>query len=244
MDWFNKIKNAKIATPEVVEAKSASAQSEQAQQKFVKGWHADQYEVALIQRNALFMALLACVVVIAFSALAIRYLKSTRSIEPFVIEIERKTGVPTVVDPLTDKAFTGDEAIKRYFVMQYIKAREEYYQNLFNKNYSLVTRVLSSPEVYGTDYRPKFNVSNPQSPFNILGNRSWRQVFLKSIIFRTPSSAQVRISLQTDGAVQNKQDKVIYIEFEFQDLKMNEEERLINPLGFVVTKYRIEDELQ
>ncbi len=244
MDWFNKIKNAKVAAPEAAEQQPAAALNDKAQQAFIKGWHTDQYETAVVQRNALFVLLMVCVVAIVFATLAIRYLKSTRSIEPFVIEIERKTGVPTVVDPLTNKAFTGDEAIKRYFIMQYIKAREEYYQNLFTKNYSQVVRVLSAPDVYASDYRPKFNANNPQSPVNILGNRSWRQIFLKSIIFKTVNSVQVRLSVQTDGAIQAKQDKVVYMEFEFQDLKMSEEERLINPLGFVVTKYVIEDELQ
>ena len=92
----------------------------------VKNWYSERYENVIIQRNFLFIIVLLSVLTIALCVIAIRYIKSTRSIEPFVIEIERKTGVPTVVDPVSAKIYTQDVALKRYFVMQYIRAREEY----------------------------------------------------------------------------------------------------------------------
>jgi type IV secretion system protein VirB8 len=254
MDWFNKIKEAKVVSSAAIEGgkndvpaaktKEGSTNNEKEQLAVINSWHTDQYQNVVVQRNLLFVVMLVCLGAILFSTVVIRYLKSTRTIEPFVIEVERKTGITTVVDPLTTKAFTGDEAIKRYFVMQYLKAREEYYNNLFEKNFREVVRLLSSDQVYGSDYVPKFNQGNPQSPVNTLGNRSWRELSLKSIIFPTSNSARVSFILRTDGMTQSIQNKVAYLEFEFRDLQMNEKERLINPLGFVVTLYRLEDELQ
>ncbi|RZI47259.1 type IV secretion system protein [Rickettsiales endosymbiont of Peranema trichophorum] len=209
----------------------------------VRNWYSDRYESVLIQRNVLVFVMTVAIITIAASVLVIRYVKSGRTVEPFVIEIEPKTGVPTVVDPLTIRAYSSNDAIKRYFVMKYIRAREEYSRAAYDTNYYTVVRVLSSDNVYYGDYRPKFTSSNPNSPYNQFGEIGTRKVLLKSIIFPTEHSAQVRISLEaTGGQNAGHTDKIVFIQFAFRDLSMNDDERLINPLGFVVDLYRIEDE--
>ncbi len=210
--------------------------------KILKSWYQERYESTLIQRNVLFLLLTVAIGVLAASVFIIGYIRSTRSIEPFVIEIEKKTGVATVVDPLTVAAYSANEAVKRYFVMKYISSREEYFQSTFSQNYYTVVRVLSTPNVYFSDYKPKFSLANPNSPYNIYGQASTRKISLKSIIFPTEKSAQVRIMMEVSGAVTSRSDKIVFLEFDFQNVEMNEQERLINPLGFRVTLYRIEDE--
>ncbi|KIE04289.1 Type IV secretion system protein VirB8 [Candidatus Jidaibacter acanthamoeba] len=210
----------------------------------LKNWYSERYEKMLIQRNLLFLVCVISLITIALSVLAIRYIKSTRSIEPFVIEIERKTGVPTVVEPVSVKAYSADDAVKRYFVMKYIRAREEFIFNSYDYNYNTVVRVLSSEDVYYSDYRPKFSIKNPNSPYNLYGNNNYRTVSLKSIIFQSPTSAQVRIRMEVKGIMNQVMDKICFVEFKFANLQMNDDERLINPLGFKVTLYRIEDEQQ
>ncbi|MFQ3307499.1 MAG: type IV secretion system protein VirB8 [Candidatus Midichloriaceae bacterium] len=180
--------------------------------------------------------------IIVFSLGTIRYLKSTQSISPFVIEIEEKSGIPTVVKPLSIKTYSSNEAIRRYFIVKYIRAREGYLSSTFNSDYFDVVRVLSNSDVYYGDYRPKFNTSNPSSPYNLYGASSHRNVGIKSIIFPSSTSAQIRVKLTVSGQVNMEMNKIIYMEFDFFNLKMNDSDRLINPLGFQVTLYRMDDE--
>jgi len=208
----------------------------------LRNWYKERYESTVIQRNLLFVLSFAALVTIVFSVFVIRYVQSTRSIEPFIIEIERKTGVPTVVDPVTVQAYSADTSIKRFFVWRYITAREEYLHSTYTLNYTTIVRVLSTPEVYFSDYRPKYSIANPTSPYNLYSQGSVRIVKLKSIIFANESSAQVRISMEVSGLMNMKMDKIVFVEFDFQNIEMNDEERLINPLGFRVKLYRIEDE--
>lgn len=208
----------------------------------LKNWYKERYEQTIIQRNLLFVLSVAALIIIALSVFVIRYVRSTRSIEPFIIEIERKTGVPTVVDPITIEAYSSNTAIKRYFVWLYIRSREEYFTSTYNYNYMTVVRVLSTPDVYFGDYRPKYSMSNPTSPYNLYAQGSNRIVKLKSMIFPNDSTAQVRISMEVNGMMNMRMDKIVFIEFDFQNIEMNDEERLINPLGFRVKLYRIEDE--
>jgi type IV secretion system protein VirB8 len=213
-----------------------------ASNKELKNWKDDRYQSTVIQRNLLLLLLLACFVLIIISLSTIRYLKNTQSIDPFVIEIEKKSGVPTVVKPLSIQTYSANEAIKRYFVMKYIRAREGYFSETFNENYTNVVRVLSSSDVYYGDYRNKFGYNNPSSPRNLYGSGSYRTVGLKSIIFPSATSAQVRINLMVSGQVNLSMDKIIYMEFDYFNLNMNEADRLINPLGFQVTLFRMNDE--
>jgi type IV secretion system protein VirB8 len=210
--------------------------------KELKNWSDDRYQSTVIQRNLLLLLLIVCFVLIIISLTTIRYLKNTQSIDPFVIEIEKKSGIPTVVEPLSIKTYSADEAIRRYFVMKYIRAREEYYSGTFNRNFNDVLRVLSSSDVYYSDYRSKFGYNNPSSPYNLYGSSSYRTVGLKSIIFPSATSAQVRITLTVAGQINLVMNKIIYMEFDYFNLNMSEADRLINPLGFQVTLYRINDE--
>lgn len=208
-------------------------------------WYADKYELMLVQRNIFFLMALVATIALAASIMVVRYVKSTKSIEPFVIEIEERTGVPTVVDPVTIEAYSANDTVVRYFIMKYIRAREEYSPSLYRYNFDTVVRVLSSEGVYYSDYKPKFSLGNPQSPVNTLGTAFYKTALLKSIIFPAPGTAQVRFTLQTDnsaGGIYNSADKIVFMQYEFANINMNENERLINPLGFRVTNYKIEDE--
>ncbi|MSO13952.1 virB8 family protein [Rickettsiales endosymbiont of Trichoplax sp. H2] len=210
--------------------------------KELKNWKDDKFQSAIVQRNLLLIGLLLCFILILVALSTIRYLKNTQSIDPFVIEIEEKSGVPTVVKPLSIETYSANESIKRYFIMKYIRAREEYYSETFNRNFNDVVRVLSSSSVYYSDYRNKFGYNNPSSPYNLYGSGSYRTVGLKSIIFPSDTSAQIRINLTVSGQINMVMNKIIYMEFDYFNLNMSEQDRLINPLGFQVTLFRMNDE--
>lgn len=220
---------------------------ENADSHLLNQWYQDSYETTLIQRNFLIILMFIALLIIITSLILIRYIKNNQVIEPFVIEIENKTGVPTVVEPVTIKDYSANESIKRYFIMKYIRAREEYTKISFMYNYSQVVRVLSTSDVYYSDYRPKFSPSNKNSPAS-MGDKYMRSVELKSLIFQNDNSVQVRLKIIEDSGGSNSSnnitysDKLVYMEFDFQNIEMNDMERLINPLGFVVKLYRITDE--
>jgi type IV secretion system protein VirB8 len=208
-------------------------------------WEKDLYNSAITQRNFLGLLNGICVIAIIIALIWIQIIKSESKIEPFVIEIDKKTGLATVVDPITVQEYSANVAVKRSFVIQYIRAREGYMYQTFNTNFSDVVRVLSDYGVY-YQYRMKFGASNPSSPYNVLGKNGVIDVTWKSIIFTNANTAQVRIGLETNNSNSSgtaKIDKIIWMTFEFKSNNtLTESERLINPLGFTVTNYKIEDE--
>ncbi|MCE2991776.1 MAG: type IV secretion system protein, partial [Candidatus Jidaibacter sp.] len=136
--------------------------------KISKNWYSDRYEWMLVQRNLLFVILLISMAIIVFLNFSISYIKSTKTIEPFVIEIEPKTGVPTVVEPLSIVAYSSNEVINRYFIWHFIKLREEYNYLTFPRA-TQEMRVLCNDSVY-SQYRRSVDQNNLQSPSNLYGS--------------------------------------------------------------------------
>lgn len=90
-----------------------------------KGWNADQLRSAERSRRlawgvAAFASIVATVAVGAVAALA-----PLKSVEPFVVRVDRSTGAVDVMTALrSEKPLTYDEAVTKHFLAQYVRARE------------------------------------------------------------------------------------------------------------------------
>lgn len=162
---------------------------------------------------------------------------SSKSLEPYVIEVEDKSGIATVVDQLTAQNFTGDQVIRKYFINSFVHAASGYEPRTYKQDVDKV-RLFSIPGIYG-EFRNRINARD-------LGTDSRIDVRIKSIQFTDGNNAQIRIAKQTNiqGVDPSIVDQVISMGFYFSpDMQLSMEERLINPLGFQVNKYMIADEV-
>lgn len=206
-----------------------------------KNWFNDRNEWVQVQRNLSFFAVIVLTITVTVLVSAVTFIKNSRTIEPFVIEIEPKSGVATVVDPQTIKAYSANEAVIRHYVWEYIKARQEYFFSTFSRANDYV-RVLSTPQIYSI-YTSLYGPNNPQSPVQQLGSASFRSVELISMIILSNNTvAEVRFREQTRGTFAGSKDKFARVVFGFSNIDLTENDRLINPLGFNVTEYQVTDE--
>jgi type IV secretion system protein VirB8 len=210
-----------------------------------KNWYADRYQTIVVQRNFLALITIASLAGIIFSILSVVQITNSKTIEPFVIEIESKTGITNVIRPLQIEKFAYDETLRRYFLTKYITNRETYNYGSFEYNYFTVVRLLSNYSVYN-DFRRLVYASNSNSPVR-LGQKTQRHIKLKSISFLRTIKGQIgytaQIRFKSDDSGSNIQHKVATINFDFADLALTDEERAINPLGFQVIGYRVDDEI-
>lgn len=212
-----------------------------------KNWYSDRYQTVLVQRNFFLLLTLISFVGIIVSVLAVIQVTSSKNIEPFVIEIEDKTGITNVIRPLLKEQFAYDEALRRYFITKYINARETYDPGSYRHNYNNVVRLLSASDVY-TKFRRSVSPDAPGSPLRF-GPKGVREVKIKSIseLKAAPGQAgfvyQVRFA-RTDigGTYDAVKHLVATINFDFVDMSLTTDERAINPLGFQVTGYRLDEE--
>ena len=206
-------------------------------QKFkIKSWYSNRYQIVVVQRNILLMLATLLTVAMTASIIFVKFVVSSKSLEPYIIEIEEKTGVPTIVNQLTSQTLTADESVKKYFINQFIQAAAAYDPKTYKSDAEKV-RLLSTQNIY-TDFRTRINARD-------LGVDSKIELRIKSVKFLDPSTVQIRVLRNTTTKERGlvTKDEVITMSFYFANLTLTAEERLINPLGFQVTSLSITEEI-
>lgn len=203
----------------------------------LKSWYSNRYQMVLIQRNILLLFATISFISVSVAIVFVKSIISSKSLEPYVIEVDSKTGVATIVKQLSSENFTASEMMRRYFINKFVQGASGYDPKNYRDNANEI-RVLSTSSIYN-DFKNRIN------PWQ-LGTKSQINVRIKSILFKDSSTAQVRISRQIvkEDDTNEVKDEVINMSFYFApeaDLSM--EERLINPLGFQVSRYEIAEEI-
>lgn len=208
-------------------------------------WYKDRYQNALVQKRLLSVVALVSLSCTLASVLVILNLIPQKTIEPYVIQVDQRSGVTQYVNPVRAPELTANEAVKNYFIVNYIRARESYSATDIFKQYEIV-RTMSEPSKVYAAFQAQANANNSESNVARLGNAGVRQVRIKSISYLEPQVAQVRILIEERSAglaVTAQYHKILTLKFEFAQMSLNTEERYINPLGFRVTDYRIDEDV-
>ncbi|PNS88379.1 cmgb8 [Campylobacter jejuni HB-CJGB-ZX] len=192
----------------------------------------------LIAFVSIFIAIISIVAVVLLTPL--------KTIEPYVIRVDNTTGMVDILTMLDEKEISSNEALDKYFISQYVKAREGYYYELLNQDY-LLTQLMSSEKV-ANEYRAWYEGENARD--QILKNSNEVNVQILSIVLGNSNGVKtstirakiITKNLNTRGL--SESTKVITLSYDYILAKASEENRILNPLGFKVTNYRIDEEIK
>lgn len=173
-----------------------------------------------------------------FSVAALTPLKT---VEPFVVRVDNSTGIVDVVSALTSKAGSYDEAVTKYFAARYVRAREGYVWSEAKENFDTVS--LLSAQSEQTRFAAFYRGSNPNSPQNVYGRGSTAKITIKSISMINANVVSVRYLMTvTRGDDVRTTHWVASITYSYINAAVSSTDRLVNPLGFVVSEYRADPE--
>lgn len=208
-----------------------------------KSWDADRLRAAERSRRFAWVAagvasLLAIAAVGAVAALA-----PLKTVEPFVVRVDRATGAVEVMSALkADKSQTYDEAVTKHFLDLYVRAREGWLAPAAEANFRQVT-IMSTPAEQQR-WADLFRATNPQSPQVAYGPGGEAQVSVRAVSFVAPGVANVRFHRMVRLAQQvTETDWIATVAFAYAKAPMAEGDRLRNPLGFQVSSYRADPEV-
>ena len=172
---------------------------------------------------------------------------------PFLVMADAYAGTASVARLAGDfgqQSITASEAINRSNVAQYVLARESYdFQLMGLRDWQLVFLMSDKPVAQAQQAR--YAKNNPQSPLQLYGKDKALRVRILSITplavradggFRG-ASVRIQRSLldKPSGASSHLDNQLVTLRFEYRtDLAMSEDERVLNPLGFWVTDYRVD----
>lgn len=174
---------------------------------------------------------------------------------PYLVMADAYTGTSTVArltEDFTNQRIATSEAINRSNVAHFVLARESYDVAMMNLRDWTTVYTMSSAEV-AAGYSNLHSNNNPESPYKLYGKGRAIRVKILSIVFiggranTAPRGATVRLQRslfdKATGSSRPLDSKIATLEFSYKaNLKMDEEDRIENPLGFQVTSYRVDND--
>lgn len=208
------------------------------------------------ERRAWFVALSSLVMSLILAG-GYFYMLPLKEKVPYMVMADPYSGTATVAkltDDFAQQRITASEAINRSNVANYLMARESYDNAMLNLRDWSTVFTMSTPAVVN-DYRALYSSANPNSPFKIYGKNQAVRVKILSITFIGGNAAQGippkgatvrfqrRVYDKTSGASKPLDSKIATLAFSYnKNLQMDEQKRIINPLGFQVTEYRVDND--
>lgn len=174
---------------------------------------------------------------------------------PFLVMADAYTGTATVArlsGTFRGETITANEAINRSNVAQYVLARESFDSAVMGlRDWDLVFTMSSEP--VAATQRHRYANNNPQNPVYVYGASKAIRIKILSITplgvepngsFRG-ASVRIQRSLldKRTGAAQFLDNQLVTMRFEYRsDLALSEQDRVLNPLAFQVTEYRVDND--
>jgi type IV secretion system protein VirB8 len=218
------------------------------------------YEVSLAdrakrsERRAWFVAISATIMSLILAG-GYFYMLPLKEKVPFLVMADPYTGTATVarlVGNFQDPTITTQEAINKSNVAQFVLAREAYDTGLIGQQNWRQTLSMAGANV-APGFRALHAATNPQRPYNQYGTARAIRIRILSISLipgdpgRPPRGATVRFQRilynKQNGSSQVMDGKIATLRFMYDpNVRLDERDRLLNPLGFFVTDYRVDND--
>ncbi|HVI55568.1 MAG TPA: type IV secretion system protein [Luteibacter sp.] len=185
----------------------------------------------------------------------IYYMMPMKEKVPYLILADAYSGTSSLSrlsDDVVNRQITSSEAVNRSNVAHFVLAREAYDLALTNLRDWPTVLTMAAPDV-AQSYMNLHAANNEQSPYKIYGKSRAIRVKILSISLiggengQTPKGATVRFQRnvfdKVNGSTYPLDNKIATISFTYKpNLRMDDQNRIENPLGFQVTGYRVDND--
>lgn len=208
-----------------------------------ESWDRDRFVAATRSRRLAWIVAAIAGGLAIVSVGSVMALSPLKTVVPYVVTVDKSTGATEVAQGLTgDKSITYDEAIRKYFLADYVRTREGWIPQAREEFYRKVMALSTREEQ--ARWTAFYKKDNPDSPQNQLTGSDTVFVAVRSVAFISPNVAQVRFvkRLQRDQQV-IETPAIATITFDVLSKPETESGRYANPLGFQVKSYRADAEV-
>ncbi len=190
------------------------------------------------ERRAWLVACAAAIIAV-LEAIALVFLLPLKTVEPYTLLVDRQTGNVETLSPLDAQMVAPDAALTKSFLVQYVTARESFDADSLQRDYRKVALWSAGEE--RQRYTNRMQANNPLNPLAYMPPGGTIAVDVRSISSLDAGQSLVRFTTtRTDRAAQTQEPEfwAAVINYSFSEARMSEDDRLLNPLGFQVTRYR------
>jgi type IV secretion system protein VirB8 len=202
-------------------------------------WAEDRERDIAASRKTAWIVAGVAVAVALIEAIALIVLLPLKTVVPYTLLVDRQTGYVEQLKPVESRTIDPDAALIRSFLVQYVIARESFDVDTLGDSYRKVA--LWSAGDARTRYISEMQATSPESPLARLPRTALVDVKILSVSSLESDTAMVRFTTQrsdSSASGQRPQNWVALIRYTFSGAAMSAEDRLTNPLGFQVMRYR------
>ncbi len=177
--------------------------------------------------------------VAVLEAFALMSIAPLKTVVPYTLLVDRTTGYTETLEGLHPQTIKPQAALTRSLLAQYVVARESYDVDSIKGQYYRVG--LWSAGRARRDYLALMPATNPESPINIYTRDALLDAKVSSVDIANSGNAKVRFITErrdTPTGASARTWWVAEIDYRFTREPMEAADRLVNPLGFTVTRYR------
>lgn len=180
-------------------------------------------------------------------AVAVVVMMPLKRVEPYVIRVDSSTGIVDVV-PQYDGRAQPSEVVTRYLLTHYVSVCQRFNFATAENDYAECGAFHSAQR--NQVWYAQWKRTNPDSPLNLYKDGSVVQASVTSVTFlkesdHEPSVAQVRYlrRVQPAGdAAEQVSHWIASIRYQYLQPAKDPRQRTLNPLGFRIVDFRVEQE--
>ncbi len=202
-------------------------------------WGEDRERADAASRKTAWIVAGVATTVALIEAIAIIVMLPLKTVVPYTLLVDKQTGYVEQLKPVENRTIDPDAALIRSFLVQYVIERESFDIDTLNNSYRKVA--LWSAGDARTRYINGMQATNAESPLARLPRTAVVDVKLLSVSSLEGDAAMVRFTTQradASGSGVAPENWVAVIRYRFSGAAMSAEDRMTNPLGFQVVRYR------
>ncbi|MCZ2327841.1 virB8 family protein, partial [Bartonella sp. F02] len=161
---------------------------------------------------------------------------------PLILRVDNATGAVDVVSVMREHETSYGEVVDIYWLNQYVLNRESYDYDTIQLTYDTAA-LLSAPNVQ-QEFFSIYDGDNARD--RVLANRARITVKVRSIQPNGRGQATIRFTTQkhnSNGTYEPQQHMIATVGYTYVGAPMKSSDRLLNPLGFQITSYRVDPEM-
>lgn len=207
-----------------------------------KGLERD-YMGEIIKSRKLWQTLALCSFLFACVAVLYHQFRPVTIKEPFVLRVDNATGAVDAVSTIQEEEKTYGEVVDTYFIASFVKSYETYNNYSIQDDYDKT--ILMSADPVAKRYISIYDSTGGKIGRDAeLGTQGTRETKIISVVPNIDKGiATIRFeTLTTSSQGTLNENWVATLTYEYVAASIDADIRLLNPLGFVVTSYRVDKE--
>lgn len=174
------------------------------------------------------------------SMLAVAFLAPLKRTDIVPVVVDRSTGEAHTVSQLAAGTISQQEAVRKADLASYVIARESFDRALVNEYYATVQS--RSTEGVLKPWLAQFESGAPDSIYARYAGAT-RSIDVRGVVLLGDALGQVHFTATlTKATAVTTENYIASVGFQYVADKLGFRQRLRNPLGFVVTSYRVDQE--